>query len=105
LGNRFDSEGIDGLRIKPGRGRRSLISEEQKECLKTDLSQSPEIFGYNTANWSGPLLRRHLEVSCQVFYRQAAVYVLLHEPVFRFNAHAADTLKGTKSSEKQPKQI
>jgi len=43
--DRFDSEGIDGLRMKPGRGRHSFIPEEQKEQLKADLSESPEIFG------------------------------------------------------------
>jgi transposase len=82
--DRFDTEGIDGLRMKSGRGRHSFISEEQKECLKTDLSQSPETFGYNTANWSGPLLRKHLEVSYKVVYKQAAVYVLLRELGFSF---------------------
>ncbi len=82
--DRFDAEGIDGLRMKPGRGRHSFISEQQKEQLKSDLSQSPEIFGYNTSNWSGPLLRKHLEEAYQVTYKQAAVYVLLHELGFSF---------------------
>jgi transposase len=84
--------------MKPGHGWHSLISEEQKEHLKTDLSQSPETFGYNTANRSGPLLRRHLEVSYQVFYKQAAVYVLLHGLGFSFQRtrgkyHERDDLK------------
>jgi len=82
--DRFDSEGIDGLRMKPGRGRHSFISEGQKEQLKADLSESPEVFGYNTANWSGPLLQKHLEVTYQVVYKQAAVYVLLRELGFSF---------------------
>jgi transposase len=82
--DRFDAEGIDGLRIKSGRGRRSFISEEQKERLKSELSQSPETFGYNTSNWSGPLLRKRLEETYQVIYKQAAVYVLLHELGFSF---------------------
>jgi transposase len=82
--DRFDVEGIDGLRIKPGRGRHSFITNEQKESLKVDLSKSPETFGYNTANWSGPLLRKHLEVAYKVLYNQAAVYVLLRELGFSF---------------------
>jgi transposase len=48
------------------------------------LQQSPEKFGCNTANRSGPLLRRRLETGYQVFYRQAAVYVPLHESGFSF---------------------
>ena len=82
--DRFDAEGIDGLRMKRGRGRHSFLSHEQKELLKADLLASPETFGYNTANWSGPLLRKHLETTYNVVYKQAAVYVLLHELGFSF---------------------
>jgi hypothetical protein len=103
--DRFDAEGVDGLRMKPGRGRRSLISEEQKERLKTDLSQSPEIFGYNTANrsdlccadiWKSPI--RYF-TSRQLFMR---FYTNL---AFIFNVHAGNIPKETKSSVRQPKQI
>jgi transposase len=82
--DRFDAEGIDGLRIKPGRGRRNFITDEQKEQLKNDLSKSPEEFGYNTANWSGPLLQKHLEIIYRVFYKQSSVYVLLRNLGFSF---------------------
>lgn len=82
--DRFDSEGIDGLRMKQGRGRHSFITEEQKEQVRNDLLKSPEELGYNTANWSGPLLRKHLGRAYQVDYKQAAVYVLLHELGFSF---------------------
>jgi transposase len=77
--NSFDAEGLAGLRIKPGRGRHAFLSPEQKELVKTDLSQKPEKFGYNSATWSGPLLRKHLETNYHVIYKQASVYVLLHE--------------------------
>jgi transposase len=82
--NRFDAEGIEGLRIKPGRGRRSFITNKQKEQLKNDLLKSPEEFGYNTATWSGPVLQKYLETVFQVFYKRASVYVLLHELGFSF---------------------
>jgi transposase len=82
--DRFDTEGIDGLRMKPGRGRHSLITDAQKEQLKTDLSKSPEEFGYNTGTWSGPLLQKHLKTTFQVVYKQAAIYVLLHALGFSF---------------------
>jgi len=82
--DRFDAEGIDGLRMKPGRGRHSFMRVEQKEQLKIDLTQSPETFGYNTANWSGPLLRKHLEDNYHVVCGQSAVYVLFRELGFSF---------------------
>jgi transposase len=52
--------------------------------LKNDLSKSPEEFGYNTANWSGPLLQKHLEIIYRVFYKQSSVYVLLRNLGFSF---------------------
>ena len=82
--DRFDADGIDGLRMKSGRGRRSKMSAKQKQQLKIDLSKSPETFGYNTANWSGALLREHLGVSYQLFYCLSAIYTLLHELGFSF---------------------
>ena len=82
--DRFDAGGIDGLRIKPGRGRHASLSEEQKCCLQGDLLNSPESFGYNTANWSGPLMQEHIRKTYQVDYKPAAVYNLMHELGFSF---------------------
>jgi transposase len=76
---------MDGLRMQPGRGRRPYITVEQKEQLKTDLTKSPETFGYKTtANRSGQLLKKHLETTCGTDYKQAAAYVLLHNLEFSF---------------------
>jgi len=82
--DRFDSEGIEGLRIKSGRGRHPRLGEEQKHQLQGDLLKSPELFGYNTANWSGPLLQEHIKKTYQVEYKQAAVYKLMHALGFSF---------------------
>jgi transposase len=82
--DRFDAEGINGLRIKPGRGRRALLSTEQKYQLQGDLLKSPEVLGFNTANWSGPLLREHIRKTYQVDYKAAAIYNLMHELGFSF---------------------
>ena len=81
---RFDAEGIEGLRIKPGRGRHSRLSKEQKYQLQGDLLKTPEEFGYNTANWSGPLMRSHILKTFQVDYKSAAIYNLMHELGFSF---------------------
>lgn len=82
--DRFDAEGVDGLRIKPGRGRHARLSQEQKYQLQGDLLKSPESFGYNTANWSGPLMREHILKKYQINYKPAAVYNLMHDPGFGF---------------------
>jgi len=82
--DRFDAEGIAGLRLRAGRGRHSFLSEEYKSQLQGDLLKSPEAFGYNTANWSGPLLREHIKKMFQVDYKSAAVYNLMRELGFSF---------------------
>jgi transposase len=82
--DRFDAEGIAGLRIKPGRGRRSRLGETQKRQLGADLLKSPESFGYNTATWSGPLMLAHVNKTFNVEYKLAAVYNLMHELGFSF---------------------
>lgn len=82
--DRFDAEGIEGLRMRPCRGRHSRLSEEQKYQLQGDLLKSPEKFGYNTANWSGLLMREHIKKRYQVDYKPAAVYNLMHELGFSF---------------------
>jgi transposase len=82
--DRFDAEGIEGLRLKAGRGRHSRLNKDQKYRLQGDLLKSPEVFGYNTANWSGPLMREHVQKTYQVDYKPAAVYNLMHELGFSF---------------------
>jgi transposase len=77
--DQFDAEGIEGLRQKPGRGRRSRLSEEQKCQLQGDLLKRPKAFGYNTIYWSGTLVREHIKKKYQVEYKPAAIYNLMHE--------------------------
>jgi transposase len=82
--DRFDSEGIEGLRIKQGRGCHSRLVEEQKKHLTKVLSESPENYGFNTGNWSGPLLRAYIKKTYNVNYKNAAIYNLMHELGFSF---------------------
>jgi transposase len=77
--NRFDVEGIEGLRIKPGRGRHSFLTEEQKNQLRDDINKTPQEFGYNSTKWTGPIIRKHINRVYHVTYRQAAVYNLMRQ--------------------------
>ena len=75
--DRFDAEGVQGLRMKAGRGRHSRLTVEQQHQLKAELSKSPKALGYNADRWSGPLTREHIRKMYQVEYKQAAVYNLM----------------------------
>ena len=82
--DRFDAQGVDGLRIKPGRGRHSRPTKEQKYQIQSDLRNNPEAFGYNIANWSGPLLCEHINERYGIEYQRANVYNLMHKLGFSF---------------------
>jgi transposase len=82
--HRFDEEGVDGLRLKPGRGRRCRLSEEQQYQIQGDLLKSPEEFGYNTANWTGALLQAHIFKTYRVEYKLASTYNLMKKLGFSY---------------------
>ena len=73
----FDAEGVQGLRVKAGRGRRSRLTAEQQHQLKEELSKSPKEFGYTADRWSGPLVGEHIRKMYQVEYKPAAIYNLM----------------------------
>lgn len=76
--HRFEKEGIEGLRDKPGRGRKPKLTEDQKkEIRQVVIKQSPEEHGYNTATWTGPLLADWIKKQYGVEYRKAQIYNIL----------------------------
>jgi transposase len=83
--DRFDAEGIGGLSIKRGRGRRFRLTDEQRNRLKEDLIKSPKNFGYKSSSWSGTLIGAHLKKSYQIDYKQSAIYYLMRKIGFSFN--------------------
>jgi transposase len=82
--DRFDTEGVGGLRIKPGRGRRARLTDEQRRLLKMDLSKSPKDFGYPYTKWSGALIGEHISKMYQIDYKQSAIYNLMRKIGFSF---------------------
>jgi transposase len=82
--DRFDAEGVGGLRMKPGRGRRARLTTLQKEQLKVDLTKSPKEFGYLSNRWSGSLIGEHIKKTYQVQYKPSAIYHLMRKIGFSF---------------------
>ena len=74
--DRFDTEGVKGLFLKPGRGRRAHLTSQQKEQLLCDLSKPPTMFGYKSTNWTGALIGEHIKKVYQIDYKLSAVYNL-----------------------------
>jgi len=77
--NKVNKEGLAGLKIKPGRGVKSRLSEKQKDVLRDDLAGSPKSFGFQSNLWTGKILGEHIKRKFSVVYKLPMTYVLLHE--------------------------
>lgn len=58
--NRFNREGIASLVTKPGRGRKSKVTERYVALLKEAVAKSPRDLGYVFTAWTQERLREHL---------------------------------------------
>lgn len=75
--HRFEKEGIDGLRDKPGRGRTSRLDVTRQNRVKQLLTESPLTYGYNTATWTGPMLIEWIAKEYGVIYKKAQIYNII----------------------------
>lgn len=83
--HRFEQEGLEGLRDKPGRGRKSRLTEEQCSALSTLLLEaSPLDYGYNTDTWTGPLLIDWIKNEFGIPFKKAQVYNILNSLGFSY---------------------
>ena len=83
--HRFEVQGVEGLKDKEGRGRKSRLSDQQILELKQTLTdKSPLDFGYNTATWTGAILIEHVSKQYSVSYKKTQVYNLLKTMGFTY---------------------
>lgn len=83
--HRFEREGIDGLRDKPGRGRKAGLTQGQRDRLAVLLnSESPTDHGYNTAIWTGPMLIEWIEKNYGLVYKRAQIYNIIKSLGFTY---------------------
>ncbi len=69
--HRFEEQGLDGLRDKPGRGRKSLLTQEQSDHLRNlMLNESPVTHGYNTETWTGPMIQKYIRDKFGIDYKK-----------------------------------
>jgi transposase len=78
--HRFELEGLDGLRNRKGRGRKSQLSKSQMNRIKKlALGQLPTDHGYEQSRWTGPLLANWIESNYAIKYERAHIYNLLRK--------------------------
>jgi transposase len=82
--HRFEREGLDGLRDKPGRGRRSRLSADQQDRLsKLIMDESPVDYGFNTDTWTGPILIEWIKSQFDIVFKKAQIYNILRKNGFK----------------------
>jgi len=76
--HRFEENGLEGLKDKPKSGRKSRLTEQQKDEIKSVLlNNRPDEFGYNTSTWSGPILIDYVKNRYDITYMKAQIYNVL----------------------------
>lgn len=76
--HQFEEDGLEGLKDRPGRGRKSRLSSEQLQRLSQLVAEElPSEYGYNTDTWSGPLLIDWIQQHFHVTYKKAQIYTIL----------------------------
>ena len=78
--HRFEEEGLEGLKDKHGRGRRSSLSLERKDSLsELLLNESPVAYGYNTETWTGPILIDWIKLNFGIEFKKAQIYNIVKQ--------------------------
>lgn len=78
--HRFEKQGIEGLKDRSGRGRKSALSDQQLDRIKTlVLAESPKEYGFQSEKWTGPLLVQWINNEYGLEYQKAQIYNLLNK--------------------------
>ena len=69
--HRFETEGLEGLRDRKGRGRKPLLSKDKMQRIKIlVLKELPSDHGYKEPRWTGPLLATWIETKYKINYQK-----------------------------------
>lgn len=78
--HRFEKEGIEGLKDRAGRGRKSAMNIIQMENIKNlILTENPKEHGYDSIKWTGPILVYWIQREFGLQYQKAQIYILLNK--------------------------
>jgi len=83
--HQFEKEGIDGLKDKEGRGRKSKLNTSEMARIKgLLLKESPDSHGFNTATWTGPILIEWIKKQYGFEYKKAQIYNIIKSLGFSY---------------------
>ena len=76
---RFRKGGIEALRPRKAPGAKPKLNERQRERLRRMLRKGPELCGFDTGVWNGPLVRKLIKSKFEVTYSVEQVRRILHQ--------------------------
>lgn len=83
---RFEKQGVEGLRDRPGRGRKRRLNRDQINQITELLrNEDPKSHGYSSDKWTGPLLAQWIKNKWGIKYKKAQIYVIIREAGFRYD--------------------
>jgi len=78
--HRFEQNGIEGLENRSGRGRKSYLTDQQMDKIRSIvLEKSPEDYGINAKKWSGPGILKVIKEQFGVDYKPSQSYKLIEK--------------------------
>lgn len=76
--HRFEQNGVEGLENRPGRGRKSYLTDQQMDKIRAIiLKKSPGDYGINAKKWSGPSILKVIKEKFDVDYKPSQSYKLI----------------------------
>jgi len=86
---RFNTEGIEGLLDREGRGRKSKLTEKDYAELKEILiHKTPREFGFDSQTWNGQIITDLITMRYGIVYRKANIYIMLKKKLGLINRKA-----------------
>ncbi len=75
---RYNADGIDGLRDRPGRGGKPIMTAGQEKALGRALERSPRAAKVNSNLWTGRAVKEFLAGKGWFEGNLSSVYVIIH---------------------------
>jgi transposase len=76
--NRYNAQGVEGLKERPRSGRPGRLSEEDKIQLRRVVLSSPAEQGFSSAAWTWATVSEYIRLTFDVNYKKAQIYNILH---------------------------
>ena len=78
--NRFNEYGLEGLKDRPGKGKKRRINDGQLiEIKKIILNKTPEDYNYRSGTWTGAILIDLIKKLYGIEYKKSIIYKILKD--------------------------